>query len=354
VVAVPAAGGTVAVPARQRQYRGVMEATAATGTLRLVNAVDVEQYLAGMGEVRDPSWPPAALRAQAIAARTYALRAMTTGGEICDTQRCQVYLGAQAEFAAMSAAVSATREQVLVYQRALISAVYSANGGGHSASREEGFGVTDAGLPYLRPAPYPTKDPGPWTARVALGDIAARLAYPGTLTDVRTTRVGPSGRVLELVLDGTAGRLATTGIAFDAALGLRSTLFTVRVESAAAPPPPPPAEAAVAQAPPEEAAAAAAIETAAAEDDTGAAAGAHRALEPSMEARRSPGRRYAPMILAGWSMLAVTGAAGVATAGVLERNRTRSGSSLTPKRRWRRRPRRVPSPSAPPGGDASG
>ena len=272
LAAIPADGRVVAVPARQRQYRGFVEATAASGTLRLVNVVDVETYLKGMGEVRDPSWPPAALRAQAIAARTYALRAMAVGGEVCDTQRCQVYLGAQAEYAAMNRAVDDSREQVLVFNRSLISAVYSANGGGHSASREEGFGVVDLGdVPYLRAAPYLTKDPGPWTVTVALTDVAARLGYRGDLTDVRVARAGPSGRAIEVVLDGSAGPKTVTGLNFDASLGLRSTLFTLRLEAGEAPPPPPPAEQPVLQAPPEQAAEVAATETAGATTTTLAA-----------------------------------------------------------------------------------
>lgn len=263
LAAIPSEGRTVHVPDRQRQYRGYVEATASTGTLRLVNVVDVEVYLKGMGEVRDPTWPPAALRSQAIAARTYALRAMAVGGEVCDTQRCQVYLGAQAEYGAMNKAVDDSREQVLVFGRELISAVYSANGGGYSANREEGFGVVDAGdLPYLRAAPYLTKDPLPWSVTVALTDVAARLGYAGDLTDVRVARAGPSGRAIEVVLDGSAGPKAVTGLAFDASLGLRSTLFTLRLESGDAPPPPPPADEVALQAPPEQAAEVAASETA--------------------------------------------------------------------------------------------
>jgi len=128
VWAVPNGDGTVGAPVRQAVYRGVVEATAAAGPLRLVNQLDVEQYLRGMGEVRDPTWPPAALQAQAVVARTYALRAMAANGEICDTQRCQVYLGQQAEYGAMDRAVEATRGRVVVYRGRLAAAVYSASG----------------------------------------------------------------------------------------------------------------------------------------------------------------------------------------------------------------------------------
>jgi SpoIID/LytB domain protein len=236
--------GILEVPARGRRYRNLIEATAVGSALRLVNHIDVEMYLRGMGEVRDPTWPPAALRAQAVAARTYALRAMSRGGELCDTQRCQVYLGVAAEYAAMDKAVTETRGQVLVFGRTLASAVYSANGGGVSASREEGFGTPEAdqSYPYLRSAPYTTQDPLPWRVEVALRDVAARLGYRGELTDVRVARTGPSGRAVEVALDGTAGTMLTSGIAFDRALGLKSTLFSLRLGTADAPPPPPDAD----------------------------------------------------------------------------------------------------------------
>ena len=292
--AVPVAGGTTDITTRNRTYRGVLELTATTGTLRAINEVDVEVYLKGMGEVLDPTWPQASLRAQAIAARTYGLRAMTAGArEICDTQQCQVYLGAQVEYPAMNKAVDDTRGQVLVYGRALASAVYSANGGGHSASREEGFGIPaeDASAPYLRPAQYTTKDPAPWSVTVALDDVAARLGYAGDVTTVAVTRTGPSGRVLEVTLDGSAGPHAVSGIAFDASLGLKSTLFALRVESAdVAPPAPPPAEPVLVQAPPEQAA-----------DVT--------ATAPAPPRPTSDTADEIALVFASWAALAVAGAA---------------------------------------------
>lgn len=311
LAAIPSDGQVVAVPARQRQYRGYVEATAGSGSLRLVNVVDVETYLKGMGEVLDPSWPQAALRSQAIAARTYALRAMAAGGEVCDTQRCQVYLGAQAEYAAMNRAVDDSREQVLVFGRELISAVYSANGGGHSASREEGFGVVDLGdVPYLRAAPYLTKDPGPWSVTVALTDVAARLGYGGDLTDVRVGRAGPSGRAIEVVLDGSVGPKTVTGLSFDASLGLKSTLFTLRIEAGEAPPPPLPAEETVLQVAPEQASDVAASETAGAAPTT-------------LPRRPLPATRPAPLrdvpeellVVASWLVFSLVAAAFVALSG---------------------------------------
>jgi SpoIID/LytB domain protein len=243
--AVPSAGRTVAVPARSASYRGVVQAVAGPGGLRLVNQLDVEDYLRGMGEVRDSSWPRAALGAQAVAARTYALRAMATSGELCDSQDCQVYLGQQAEYGAMDAAVAATRGQVVRFDGALAQAVYSASGGGMSAAPEEGFATSGAGLSYLPAISYPTADPQPWEVRIPLGQLRRRLAYPGALHDVRVAEVGPSGRPLSVELVGEAGVRQVTGLGFRDALSLRSTLWILRVERAPDPAPgSPPGEAA--------------------------------------------------------------------------------------------------------------
>jgi SpoIID/LytB domain protein len=245
ILSVPTTGGTIAVDGRGRRYRGFVEANAAQGPLRLVNQVDVEQYLRGMGEVRNPKWPLPSLKTQAIAARTYALRAMSSVGEICEDQRCQVYLGAQAEYPQMDRAVRETQGQVLTYRGALASTVYSANGGGFEASPAEGFGPGSSTYPYLRAAPYPSKDPAPWTVKIALSDLARRMAYRGTITNVRVSQTGPSGRAMQVALDGTAGTKQVAGVSFDRALGLKSTLFAPRIEQADVAPPPPAAEAAI-------------------------------------------------------------------------------------------------------------
>ncbi|MEY2426436.1 MAG: stage sporulation protein, partial [Actinomycetota bacterium] len=228
ITATPTGAGRVGVTTRGRRYRGTMDIAPVPGGLRFVNQVPVETYLRGMGEVRNPNWPAAGLEAQAIAARTYALRAMSFGGELCDTQRCQVYIGADAEYAAMDKAVAATSGQVLMYGKALASAVYSANAGGYTANREEGFGLAGDTHPYLRAAPYLTDDRDEWTITIALTDVARRLSYSGEVTSVNVVTRGPSGRATSLTLIGTKGDKTVSGLDFDAALGLRSTLFTLR------------------------------------------------------------------------------------------------------------------------------
>ena len=235
VFAVPAGDGVTEVVARTRSYRGVIEVVPDAAGMRLVNELDVETYLKGMAEV-PTSWPAAAQQAQAVAARTYVLRAMAASGEVCDHERCQVYVGATREAAAQTDAVEATRGVVLTYGGGLAATVYSADAGGVTATATEGFGASSASYPYLTAVRYDTPDPLPWTADLGLGDIGRRLGYPGAVTGVRVVETGPSGRAVSLALDGDAGQRLVEGRAFARSLGLRSTLFSVSMTTAASAP----------------------------------------------------------------------------------------------------------------------
>ncbi|MBV8984384.1 MAG: SpoIID/LytB domain-containing protein [Acidimicrobiia bacterium] len=237
---VPANGSVTSLPAAGHTYRGIVSITA-TGPLHFVDHIDVEQYLRGMGEVRDPSWPQASLKTQAIAARTYALRSV--GGELCNTDRCQVYLGADAEYAAMDKAVADTRGLVVTYGGGLASTVYSSNGGGVSATAPEGFGAGSPNFPYLRAAPYTTSDPDPWTVKIALTDLAARFGAPADVTGAHVAQTGPSGRALTVSIDSPTAPKLVDAHQFASGLGLKSTLFNVSIDlEDAAPAPPAPAD----------------------------------------------------------------------------------------------------------------
>jgi SpoIID/LytB domain protein len=237
VWAVPShPAGHVDVVDRGRGYRGAIEATAGAGPLRAINQVDIEAYLKGMAEVPS-SWPRAAIAAQTVAARTWALRAMQSSGELCDYDRCQVYVGVTREHPNQSAAVDATRGQVLRFGQELASTVYSADAGGISATTLEGFGTPDGRYPYLTTVRYETDNPLPWRRTVALGDLAARFGYGGTIQRVTISDAGPSGRALAVTLAGTAGERVVPGRTFASRLGLRSTLFSPKVGTAADAPP---------------------------------------------------------------------------------------------------------------------
>lgn len=210
-----------------KRYRGALELRA-QGGVRVVNELDVEQYLRGMGEVTDAKWPAAALQAQAIAARTYAFRTMASAGEVCPTQRCQVYVGVKAEYPAMDAAVAATRGKVVTYAKGKLAVTfYSASGGGTIATPAEAFGGT-GDFPYLQSGTYPTGDLKAWVVTMPIDEVGRRVGFGGTASHVEVTRVGPSGRALEVTVSGDVAALTISGPKFDAALGLRSTLFTLQ------------------------------------------------------------------------------------------------------------------------------
>ena len=72
-----------------------------------------------------------------------------------------------------------------------------------------------------------TGDVKAWTVRFSLGEAGRRLGYPGTVQAIRVTRVGPSGRAVEVTVDGDRGPRTVAGPKVDAAWGLRSTFFTI-------------------------------------------------------------------------------------------------------------------------------
>lgn len=169
-------------------YRGAIEVRATGNRLAVINDVGIEEYLKGIAEV-PASWPAEALRAQVIAARTYALyeraarvntATKAAGADICATDACQVYTGlareAQPNAAAWSEAVQATAGQVVLYQGAPILAKYSSSNGGTTVP---------GGQPYLRATADPDDAYSPlhqWRAVLPATQVAAVLGIPGTIT----------------------------------------------------------------------------------------------------------------------------------------------------------------------------
>lgn len=245
VTLTPLGGGTTQVGPTGRQYRGQLLAIARQG-FRLVNILDIEDYLRGLGEV-PAGWPAAALQTQAVAARTYAVRARQAGHplgyDLCDDTRCQVYLGVQAESPRTAAAAARTRGEVVTYRGAIAETFYSANAGGVTANAAEGFGAGTV-IPYLRAGIVASGDLARWNVTASPADIAARLGYPGRLDAVTIAQRGPSGRVLGLRLEGSAGAVQLSGVKAASRLGLWSTLFSVTKTAGRARALPAPAEAA--------------------------------------------------------------------------------------------------------------
>ncbi|MBP1996769.1 SpoIID/LytB domain-containing protein [Paenibacillus eucommiae] len=137
-----------------RTYRGDIELSTYNGKLAVINEVPFEQYLYGVvSSELGASWPLEALKAQAVAARTYALSLGMKYGiaHVSDTTLDQVY-GIQKEFTNAIKAVDDTNGEVLVYNDALIQPVYSSNSGGVTADPSEVWGNP---VPYLKSVSSP-------------------------------------------------------------------------------------------------------------------------------------------------------------------------------------------------------
>ena len=170
-------------PAAAGRYRGrLLLYLNDRGALNLINELPVEQYLRGVvpRELGPALYPRLeALKAQTVAARTYALHHLgefdAEGFDLCAGVRCQVYGGVGAEHPLSDRAVAETTGQVLLYDGKLIEALYSATCGGHTEDAELVFPWMDA--PYLRGVPCPEAG----TARLG-GDLAAGTPFPAGLT----------------------------------------------------------------------------------------------------------------------------------------------------------------------------
>ncbi|HXW75976.1 MAG TPA: SpoIID/LytB domain-containing protein [Candidatus Eremiobacteraceae bacterium] len=219
-------------------YRGsVIIQNDGDGTLDVINVVDLEQYLYGVvGSEMDPGWPAAALQAQAIVARTYAVAHLGTrdwlGYDLRAGEQDQAYLGMQAEAPASIAAVKATRGSVLVYGPDLVHAYYSSCDGGFTS---DGSALSDP-QPYLSPIadPYCRASPDEhWAADVPLSTFAAAFAARygdvGAIRAIDPGAADASGRLLTVTIRGAAGDRSIPATEFRALAGnhdVRSTLIS--------------------------------------------------------------------------------------------------------------------------------
>lgn len=234
---IPSSGARLFVAIRP--YRGVLELRRTpSGRLTVINELELEEYLYGVLKMEvDPRWPPEALKAQAVAARTLALyslgRFRAEGYDVRATTESQVYGGLSAEDPRTTAAVDATRGEIITYQSRPILAVYHSDSGGATESSEHVWGGQ---YPYLRGVPDPFTSAAPWTVRMDRSDLAARLRRAGRavsdIVGVEVAEVTPSGRARTVRITSTAGAVVVRATELRSALGadvMKSTLFAVRL-----------------------------------------------------------------------------------------------------------------------------
>lgn len=198
-------------PLRAR-YAGTLEVVrAGDGSLALVNELTFQEYLEGLAEV-PRSWPAETLKAQVIAARSYALYHLRRGGgttigyDLCSTDACQVYRGLQVSEGAFGdawqRAVRQTAGRVLLYGGEPIEAFYFSTSWGRTVSNTEGFGSSTP-LPYLKPASGEDDDAplAHWHVEIPLGDLGPILRAGGVWSGGVITQARVDGSSL-VVSDG--------------------------------------------------------------------------------------------------------------------------------------------------------
>lgn len=203
----------------------------------IVDVIGIEEYLYSVvGREMSARWPPAALEAQAISARTYVLQRSNPrrSYDLVPSEIDQVYQGVSGETPAARAAVNASMAQVLRFGNEYATVAYSSCCGGHTEASADAWGGTP--LPYLAGVAcgYCTDSPNyHWSASLQLQDVAARfsaqVAQAGDLRNVRVAGIDASGRARAFELVGDRGRTVVRGSAFRVAVGarlLRSLLIT--------------------------------------------------------------------------------------------------------------------------------
>ena len=224
--------GKVPLSLDGRPYRGKLEVADTGGFLRVVNHVGLEAYIGGVVADEMPStWPLEALKAQAVAARTFALKSIVKGKpfDLYSDVRSQVYGGVESEEETATKAIQATAGQVVTYQGQLITAFYFSSSGGRTANAVDVYG---AAVPYLvsRPDPWDKASPHHRWGPVLLGarTLQAKLGVSGRVLDASGIAT-PSGRIRSLSLQTPAGATTVPASLVRTALGLRSTWVTVGV-----------------------------------------------------------------------------------------------------------------------------
>jgi stage II sporulation protein D len=192
------------------RYRGRLRLVARGGRVLVVNVVGLEDYLRGVVPAEmQASWPLEALRAQAVAARTYTLASLSPGApyDVCSTSDCQVYRGIGVEHPRTDQAVADTAGQVLTYRGVYARTYYHADSGGVVASSAEVWGGS---IPYLSAFQDVVSD-GPhrrWEVRLDPALVSATLAsaghHVGAVRQVRVLATSESGRVQRLEVVGAA------------------------------------------------------------------------------------------------------------------------------------------------------
>ncbi len=221
-----------------KQYRGKIQPTRVNGgSIVPVNAVSIEDYLYGVIPCEmSPSYAPEALKAQAVAARTYAVKKIDMkvhtekGYDLCDGTHCQAYKGKEAEYPETNSAVDITKGLLIYYEGEPIESVFFASSGGYTENSED---IWTAPLPYLKAVPDVYEvDTNIWKKQFTAAQLtnltSAKGDNIGQVTDLVISKISLGGRVQELKIVGTKGTKVLTKLQISSYLsGIPTKMFTI-------------------------------------------------------------------------------------------------------------------------------
>jgi stage II sporulation protein D len=224
-----ATGGKSVVMVGKGSYRGALEVrpSSVPKKVNAINAVALDDYVKGVVPRESPSsWPMEALKAQAVAARSYGLAGKVGGNgfDLYDNTSSQVYGGLSAETSRSNKAVNATALQIVNYKGQVAKTFFFSTSGGYTENNENVFGGEP--IPYLRGVPDPYDGISPyhrWVVKKTQRRIQIDLgdAVRGKLRKITVLKRGVSPRIVTAKLIGSTGVTKIAGQALRADLGLR-------------------------------------------------------------------------------------------------------------------------------------
>ncbi|SHJ87815.1 SpoIID/LytB domain-containing protein [Tepidibacter formicigenes] len=220
-----------------KKYRGsIIFKRINNSNMTVINRLKLDEYLYGVvPKEMSGSWHIEALKAQAVAARNYAIMNMgkykNYGFDLTNDTYSQVYGGYDAEHPNSNKAVDETKNKIMVYNGKIVDALYHSNSGGRTENSEN---IWSNKVPYLRGVEdsysigYPNDN---WSVSFTKNDIQNKLSQNkvdiGELLDIKIEKLSENGRVLSLKFIGTEGEKEYTKSSARSILGLKSNWFEI-------------------------------------------------------------------------------------------------------------------------------
>ena len=217
---------------KDRRYAGELRISLNDNKLKIINYLKLEKYLKSVvGSEMPKEFPLAALQAQAIAARTYALKLLgkKKSFDVHSTQASQVYLGLESETPKITKAVRSTSSLAMFYQNKLIDAVFHSSSGGKT---ENSGNVWKYQLPYLRSVSDYDQNGTKykWINKFSSTELDNLFPDLGGINGILITKKSNSDRVLKIRLYGPNGIKNISGKSLRKKLKLLSTKFDVELK----------------------------------------------------------------------------------------------------------------------------